>query len=906
MRFMKCFCWFITTLVLFNWIVAGQEVREQKAGKKCDERSSPKIVWSTEAVNETLFTGTAKVREVSFSCNSALSNVRLVVVPELARFVTVTPSSFAQLSPGQANTISIFISVPETTRTKLFKGTIHVVVGNKVYPQTLKMSVNVVPPGSLGVPATISIPSLDRLVYDTTNGVRLARNELLVAFNLSADTSYAQANIRQCGGAITGYDNLLKIYQIQPQGNLTAEQLKNCLEANPKVQFCGENFFIKSFFTRKAPPEWNNLTTDKYYHFDLCKFPDAWYYQTGQPTVKIGIIDYGFDIKHNDLKNLIEKTFSIAPGSPEAWPSDPQEAWGHGTAIAGILAAEGENYYSNNNPIGIAGATWKSILFFYNFVQKYDDSHAYLSNTLAAQALVYAIMNDNAVINCSFGYEQTDPNNIVQASLLSITDFLFSRSIDVGKLFNKDFLVVCSAGNSGIDAKYCSPANLSKEYKDNVISVASVDKSANLWTGDQSSNWGNTVNVGAPGLDIYTTAFGNTYETLWGCGTSQAAPIVSGLAALLWSQDPTRTAAEVKKLIVDGARRGGMKVKSTHCEDDNLYVINALESVHPSAKNEYVPDANTVALWHLNETCNNTVFDATSNHNDGTATGTTILDGKFQEARGFNGTSDVIQIPDSPSLAITEALTLEAWIYIRSTLDRESAGIICKGGTDLRQGYELLVTADNGMKIYFSAGYPGVQSATPLSTNQWYHVAGTFDGQTLRIYVNGTLDGSATTPAPYSLPVYSNPALIGQRDPGNNGARYFNGIIDEVRISNKPRTPEEFSISQARIGSKIEENLGSNKPTSYAILQNFPNPFNPATVFKYELPASSHISLRIFDLLGQVVSTLVDEKQDAGLKSVDWNAGDISSGIYFYRLEAVDVNNPSNSFVQTKKMILLK
>ncbi|MBI5476012.1 MAG: T9SS type A sorting domain-containing protein [Ignavibacteriales bacterium] len=95
-------------------------------------------------------------------------------------------------------------------------------------------------------------------------------------------------------------------------------------------------------------------------------------------------------------------------------------------------------------------------------------------------------------------------------------------------------------------------------------------------------------------------------------------------------------------------------------------------------------------------------------------------------------------------------------------------------------------------------------------------------------------------------------------------------------------------------------------PKEYGLEQAYPNPFNPSTTIKYELPNDSRVSLKVYDLLGQVVAILRDGAEQAGYKSVDWNADFVSSGIYFYKLEVVSVTDPGKSFVQVKKMILMK
>ncbi len=95
-------------------------------------------------------------------------------------------------------------------------------------------------------------------------------------------------------------------------------------------------------------------------------------------------------------------------------------------------------------------------------------------------------------------------------------------------------------------------------------------------------------------------------------------------------------------------------------------------------------------------------------------------------------------------------------------------------------------------------------------------------------------------------------------------------------------------------------------PKEYCLEYNYPNPFNPVTTLKYGLPLASNVKLKIYNTLGQIVAILVDEIQEAGYKSVNWNSSNIASGVYFYRLEAASLSNPSKMFIQVRKMIFLK
>lgn len=88
-------------------------------------------------------------------------------------------------------------------------------------------------------------------------------------------------------------------------------------------------------------------------------------------------------------------------------------------------------------------------------------------------------------------------------------------------------------------------------------------------------------------------------------------------------------------------------------------------------------------------------------------------------------------------------------------------------------------------------------------------------------------------------------------------------------------------------------------PTAFSLIQNYPNPFNLSTIFSFNLLSNSFVSLKIFDVLGREVATIVSEEMLAGSYSKQWNATKISSGVYFYRLQ-------TGSFIETKKLVLLK
>jgi hypothetical protein len=124
------------------------------------------------------------------------------------------------------------------------------------------------------------------------------------------------------------------------------------------------------------------------------------------------------------------------------------------------------------------------------------------------------------------------------------------------------------------------------------------------------------------------------------------------------------------------------------------------------------------------------------------------------------------------------------------------------------------------------------------------------------------------------------------------GTNYFYKLIQyDFSGDNHEYGPIEISTTHDTNDNKSAQSI--------TMLQNFPNPFNPKTIIRYELPITNDVELSVYNLLGQKVTTLVNERKQAGYHQVEWDAGQFSSGVYYYRIEA-------GEFQDMKKMILLR
>jgi len=225
-------------------------------------------------------------------------------------------------------------------------------------------------------------------------------------------------------------------------------------------------------------------------------------------------------------------------------------------------------------------------------------------------------------------------------------------------------------------------------------------------------------------------------------------------------------------------------------------------------------DANTVAYWRFNEGAGAATGDETANNNDGTITGATwTTGGRLAYGLDFDGVNDYVEIPASASLNAAGPMTVEAWIR-PSGAPLQYSEIVDKEGS---WGYSFILNNDRLINFYVGDGtdWAFTVGTTLLQDDVWYHVVGVADGSALRVYVNGVAEGTPTTQGPPASTAGVN-LRIGRMV--GTGQRWFNGIIDEVRISNRALTPEEiaanFGLGEGRYYWKVVASDGISSATS--------------------------------------------------------------------------------------------
>lgn len=373
---------------------------------------------------------------------------------------------------------------------------------------------------------------------ETKNKVSLVPGEIIISLKKSNDTSrfmntvqktmtikslVTSANINTKAEDVYKLPDTNKskydIYRVSiaeksEQAVLNAiEQLKN----NPDIAYVQPNYIyeVPEVEIGRKPSDLRSVNDPFYniqYNMELIQANRTWSFETGNASVRVGILDTGIDYTHSDLADNIDtaSTLDILYGE------DGMDVYNHGTHVAGIIGATG------NNNIGVSGVCWNVTMV--NI--KIFENHGFVNSAALLTGIQYATAENLPIINMSiqnYDYDQVIENAI------------------------KEFpgLVVICAGNHGhnIDTTPCYPASYNC---DNIIVVGN---STSDDVKHSSSNFGHqSVHIYAPGTDIYSTVTGGDYNFF--TGTSMATPHVTGTAALLLSKNPELKTSELKNIIL--------------------------------------------------------------------------------------------------------------------------------------------------------------------------------------------------------------------------------------------------------------------------------------------------------------------------------------------------------------------
>jgi len=357
-------------------------------------------------------------------------------------------------------------------------------------------------------------------------------------------------------GTILNWEPEQRIMRIRIKQDISLQKWLDQWSNYPEIEYMHPN----QIYRIATMP--NDSYYEKQHYLKQIKAEQGWDIQTSSDIV-VAILDTGVDLGHTDLKgnliqgiNLLEKEKS------------PQDDNGHGTNVAGIIAATG------NNLIGITGMTWKTRIMPIKVLDKNGEGDSFL----VGQGIRYAVDHNAKVVLLSLGEPVYTP--------------FMKEAVDYAE--EKGVLVVAASGNEGDRLNY--PAAFP-----NVLSVGAVNQDDHYAS---YSNYGQQLDVVAPGEGIFTTKLGGDYTS--NTGTSMAAPQVAGLAALLLQKYPHMKPSEIINFIkftADDVGESGWDIRTGF---GRINVEKALNSPRSILADGYEPNNNPqeAHIFPLQDTIN--------------------------------------------------------------------------------------------------------------------------------------------------------------------------------------------------------------------------------------------------------------------------------------------------------------
>ncbi|MGD1701596.1 S8 family serine peptidase [Dapis sp. BLCC M229] len=368
----------------------------------------------------------------------------------------------------------------------------------------------------------------------SNQGRTFVPNQIIIKLNDSENSAESRALQEELGAQVSGTTQTLGI-QLWTIPNISVEEVIETYRDDPRIEFIDLNYNDATLGLTPNDPDFSNLwglnntgQTGGTIDADI-DAPEAWGFVPPEPGViptggdaVVGVVDTGVDYTHPDLDDNIWINTGEIPGNGidddnngyiddvRGWDffnndNDPMDGHSHGTHVAGTIGAEGDN------AVGVVGVNWDVEIMP---LKIFSDTGAYAGDFAAIQAIDYATLMGADLTNHSWGTAPLPPGTLPNPAMVNA--------------INNGPLLVAIAHNhtndNDVNPVYPASINL-----DNIISVAATDHNDDI---AGFSNYGATsVDLGAPGVSIYSTTPGNSYD--FKNGTSMAAPHVSGAAALM-------------------------------------------------------------------------------------------------------------------------------------------------------------------------------------------------------------------------------------------------------------------------------------------------------------------------------------------------------------------------------------
>ncbi len=465
------------------------------------------------------------------------------------------------------------IAITDTSETNSISVSEPIVVDNKDYTISVNVSYKkvIILDNNEVSDRSVYVPDEENIVTDEELGISYVDNMIIIVFDENASSSDIYNVIKSINGTVVGKIQLINQYQVQIK-ECSLDELERIVydvEQNDCVLFAHYDQAYKNLECSVAPNDpwagdvdtmdWEDADVDgSNWWLEAIEAPSAWDYNNKFSRIKVGIVDNGFDTGHEDLSVTFPENFGRLNNKED-----------HGTHVAGIIGA------TPDNGKGITGVVWNSelICFDYQATWLQDVLYDWSTDTMVYAGFIFNVEAGAKVINFSLGMAGDYPNGITYPQSI-IDDEGKTASGYMATLLKKyDFVVVQSAGNGGVDAEnagmFCSITSSNcvdwgrgRAAKQNILNrlliVAAVQQSENGYMISEFSDSGLQVNICAPGgdgskkndRDIYSTVTGGLHGKYKAMpGTSMAAPIVTGVASLVWSVNNNFNGSEVVDIV---------------------------------------------------------------------------------------------------------------------------------------------------------------------------------------------------------------------------------------------------------------------------------------------------------------------------------------------------------------------
>lgn len=440
------------------------------------------------------------------------------------------------------------------------------------------------------------------------SGFDYINNRIVIGFEKESTEEQKQAAVEAVNGVILGISESGTEYQVQIHETENLSELRKICDdvsSMPGVILC----FYEKLYELSAVPndpwkdttDWDEENPDGLnWWLEAIEAPSAWDYNERFSNIRIGVVDGGFETNHEDLNlTVINPNENITNNKSRD----------HGTHVAGIIGA------TANNGIGITGIVWNKDLYCADVPLLTDDKDEQHTSILSTYDGIEQLLKlDCKVINVSLGTTLADDPKAILEEGKTAVYYMCKWKNELNK---DDFLIIQSADNNGIDSRRAGsfasitdesidayfkeyPGDAQKYSKSDIYQhfmiVGAIEqdgKDYKLCDKDNimgflsgfDSNYGDGISIVAPGMDIYSCSemggLNGNYVSLF--GTSMAAPIVSGVASLVWSINPGFSADEVKEIVCTSTNKNASSSNENDSRE-SYPIVNAKLAVEEAIR----------------------------------------------------------------------------------------------------------------------------------------------------------------------------------------------------------------------------------------------------------------------------------------------------------------------------------